>query len=151
MVREGGHAAGGAGIDLLAAAMLNHATGSFEVRVQPLPSAPADGLMRMSIEKVIHGGLEATSKGEMLSAGNPKAGAAGYVAMEMVTGKLDGKNGSFALQHIGTLDASGQNLEVAVVPGSGTGELQGIAGRFAITIASGLHTYEFDYTLAEDN
>jgi hypothetical protein len=65
--------------------------------------------MRMSIEKVIHGGLEATSKGEMLSAGNPKAGAAGYVAVEMVTGKLDGKNGSFALKHTGTMDASGQN------------------------------------------
>jgi hypothetical protein len=107
--------------------------------------------MRMSIEKVIHGGLEATSKGEMLSAGNPKAGAAGYVAMEMVTGKLDGKSGSFALQHTGTMDASGQNLEIAVVPGSGTGELKGLAGRFAITIASGLHSYGFDYTLAEDN
>ena len=53
----------------------------------------------------------------------------GDVAMEMVTGKLDGKSGSFALQHVGTMDASGQNLEISVVPGSGTGELIGIAAR----------------------
>ena len=82
----------------------------------------------MSIEKVIHGGPEATSKGEMLSAGNPKGGAAGYVAMEMVTGKLDGKNGSFALQHIGTMDVSGQDLQIAVVPAPAPVK-SGIAGR----------------------
>ncbi len=122
------------------------AQGTFTVKLQPLPAQP-DGLMRMGIDKVIHGGLEATSKGEMISAGNPKAGTAGYVAMETVSGTLGGKSGTFALQHNGTMDASGQRLAITVVPGSGTGELVGLAGTFALTIADGQHSYRLAYTL----
>jgi hypothetical protein len=33
------------------------------------------------------------------------------------------------------------------VPGSGTGQLKGIAGTLTIIIASGKHSYTFDYTL----
>ena len=110
---------------------------------------PAEGLGRFSINKEIHGDLEATSKGEMFSAGNPRAGAAGYVAIEMVTGTLGGKQGSFALQHLGTMDASGPKMQVTVVPGSGTGELQGIAGTFTIHNDKVAHSYDFDYTLPE--
>ena len=127
--------------------MTQHAHGTFDVKVQPLTPAPAEGLMRMSIDKVIHGDLEGESKGEMLSGGNLKAGTAGYVAMEAVTGKLDGRTGSFALQHNATMDASGQKMQITVVPGSGTGELAGIAGTFTIIIANGHHSYTFDYTL----
>jgi Protein of unknown function (DUF3224) len=105
---------GGEGLDRF----MNSASGTFEVKVLPLVSPPAKGLMRMSVNKQVHGGLEATSTGEMISGGNLKAGFAGYVAMEMVTGKLDGKSGSFALQHVGTMDASGKNLQILVVPGS---------------------------------
>lgn len=128
--------------------MLHHARGTFQVKMQPLPSPPAEGLMRMSIDKDIRGDLEATSRGEMLSAGNPEAGEAGYVAMEMVTGTLGGMRGSFALQHTATMDAGGQNMQIKVTPGSGTGELKGIAGTFTITIADGLHSYDFEYTLS---
>jgi len=103
----------------------------------------------MSIEKVIHGDLEATSKGEMLSAGNPQSGAAGYVALELVTGVLAGRRGSFALQHSGTMSpATGSKMEVIVTPGSGTGELTGLTGQFVITVANG-HSYDFAYTLPE--
>ena len=129
------------------ATITHHARGTFEVKVQPLAPAPADGLMRMSIDKTIHGGLEATTKGEMISGGDPKAGAAGYVAMEVVTGTLDGKSGSFALQHSATMDASGQRSDIKVVPGSSTGELKGLAGSFTIVIAEGRHSYDFEYTL----
>lgn len=79
--------------------MTNHARGTFTVDVQPLTPPPAEGLSRFSINKQIHGDLEAATKGEMFSAGDPKQGAAGYVAIEMVTGTLKGKTGSFALQH----------------------------------------------------
>jgi hypothetical protein len=129
------------------ASTMHHAHGTFEVKVQPLTPAPAEGLMRMSIDKQIHGDLEATSKGEMLSGGDPKAGAAGYVAMEVVTGKLDGKSGSFALQHLATMDAGGQKMQISVVPGSSTGELKGITGVFTIVIANGQHSYDFEYAL----
>jgi hypothetical protein len=129
--------------------MTYHAHGTFTVDIQPLTPAPAEGLGRFSIDKQIHGDLEATSKGEMLSGGDPKQGEAGYVAIEVVTGTLAGKHGSFALQHSATMDRSGYKMTVIVVPGSGTGELKGIAGTFTIHIEKGQHSYDFDYTLPE--
>lgn len=129
--------------------MPHHAHGTFAVKVQPLAPAPADGIARYSIDKEIHGDLEATTKGEMLAGGDLRAGTAGYVAMELVTGTLAGKHGSFALQHSATMDASGQKMLVIVVPGSGTGELKGIAGVFTIVIANGQHSYDFEFTLPE--
>ncbi len=51
----------------------------------------------MSIDKQFHGDLDGTSKGEMLSAGTDVKGSAGYVAMERVTGTLNGRRGSFVL------------------------------------------------------
>jgi hypothetical protein len=74
---------------------------------------------------------------------------AGYVAIEVVTGTLNGKQGSFALQHFATMDASGPKMQVVVVPGSGTGELKGMAGTFTNRIENGQHLYEMDYTLPE--
>jgi hypothetical protein len=77
--------------------MKHHARGSFTVAILPLSPAPADGLNRYSINKEIHGDLEATTKGEMFSGGDPKQRVAGYVAIEVVTGTLQGKRGSFAM------------------------------------------------------
>ena len=124
-----------------------HARGTFTVSVKPLTPPPAEGLGRFSIDKEIHGDLEANTKGEMYSAGDPKQGMAGYVAIEVVSGTLSGKQGSFALQHMATMDQSGPKMQIAVVPGSGDGELQGIAGTFSIQIENGKHHYDLDYTL----
>lgn len=128
-------------------AMTQHAHGTFTVAVAPLTPAPADGVSRFSINKILHGDLEATTTGEMFSGGDPKQGFAGYVAIEVVTGTLQGKRGSFALQHMATMDANGRKMTVVVVPGSGTGELKGIAGTFAIEIANGQHSYDLEYEL----
>jgi hypothetical protein len=127
--------------------MTQHAHGTFTVDLKPLTPAPAEGLARFSSNKQIHGDLEATSQGEMLSGGDPKQGAAGYVAIELVTGTLAGKHGSFALQHSATMDQNGNKMTVIVVPGSGTGELKGIAGTFTIHIEKGQHSYDFEYTI----
>ncbi len=129
--------------------VIHHAQGIFTVNVKPISPAPAEGLARFSINKQIHGDMEATTQGEMLSGGDPKQGMAGYVAIERVTGTLAGKHGSFALQHMATMDANGPQMTVIVVPGSGTGELKGIAGMFVIHIENGKHAYELDYTLPE--
>ena len=129
--------------------MTHHAIGTFTVDVHPLTPAPAEGLSRFSIDKQIHGDLEATSKGEMFSGGDPKQGAAGYVAIELVTGALKGQKGSFALQHSATMDKSGSKMSVIIVPGSGTGELKGIAGTFEIKIANGQHSYDLEYTFSK--
>lgn len=126
---------------------MHHAHGTFAVEMKPLPNPPAEGLSRYSLKKQIHGDLEGTSEGEMLAGGDPQKGAAGYVAIEMVKGTLNGKLGAFALQHFATMDAAGPKMTITVVPGSGSGELAGIAGTFTITIEKGQHFYEFDYTL----
>ena len=55
----------------------------------------------MSLDKRFHGELEATSRGEMLSAGTSVKGSAGYVAIERVEGTLEGRSGTFVLQHNG--------------------------------------------------
>jgi hypothetical protein len=125
----------------------HHAHGTFTVTMQPQTPAPADGLARFSLDKQVHGDLEGTSKGEMISGGDPKQGVAGYVAMEVFTGTLAGKHGSFALQHSATMNGSDRKMDIQVVPGSGTGELKGIAGTFTITFPNGGHAYDFEYTL----
>ncbi len=128
--------------------MPHHARGTFEVKMQPITPPDVPGVARFSIDKTIHGDLEATTKGEMYTAGDPKAGTAGYVAIESVTGKLDNKTGGFVLQHFATMDSSGRDMIVKVVPGSGTGELKGISGTFTIIIADGKHSYDLEYQLA---
>jgi hypothetical protein len=103
----------------------------------------------MSLDKQFHGDLEATSKGEMLTAMTEVKGSAGYVAIERVSGTLHGRTGSFVLLHRGIMTGGGQELSLTVVPDSGSGELVGLAGKMQIKIVEGKHFYEFEYTLAE--
>ncbi|MEO6297919.1 MAG: DUF3224 domain-containing protein, partial [Dokdonella sp.] len=70
-----------------------------------------------------------------------------YVALERVSGMLHGRQGSFVLQHSGTMDRGAPTLSVSVVPDSGTGDLTGLSGSMQIVIAEGgAHSYLFDYT-----
>jgi len=130
----------------------HHASGPFEVKLAPQTTTDPDNanFARMSIDKQFHGDLEGTSKGEMLSAMTATKGSAGYVAMEKVTGTLNGRSGSFVLQHNATMNRGAPQLSITVVPDSGTGELEGISGKMDIKIApDGKHSYEFDYTLPQ--
>jgi hypothetical protein len=124
-------------------------SGEFQIKLQPMDfyAKGNDGINfgRMSIDKTFSGDLEATSKGEMLSAMTTTKGSAGYVAIEQVIGSLAGKKGSFVLQHFGTMNRGKDNLVLEVVPDSGSGELVGISGKMSIKIENGLHFYEFEY------
>ncbi len=123
------------------------ATGPFDVEVKPDTSVAAS-YGRMTLSKHYHGALEATADGEMLTGGDPKAGTAGYVAIERVEGTLDGRAGAFQLMHWGTMDGGKFELKVGVVPGSGTGALAGITGTMTIEIAAGgKHSYALVYEL----
>ena len=110
-------------------------------------TAAKTAIGRMSLDKVYSGQLEATSQGEFLSAMGSVKGSAGYVAMERVTGTLEGKAGSFVLQHTGTMNRGAPALSVTVVPDSGSGELVGIDGTMKIDIVEGKHNYEFAYSV----
>ena len=125
--------------------MAKRASGSFEVKLVPQDSDEYIG--RMSIDKQFRGDLEATSKGEMLSASTEVEGSAGYVAMERVSGTLHGRRGTFVLQHSGTMNRGKPHLTVSVVPDSGAGELVGLTGSMTITIEDGKHSYDFEYQI----
>ena len=131
--------------------MTTRASGPFTVKMSPQPRSEGVGdpiIGRMSLAKQFSGDLEATSLGEMLAIRTDIAGSAGYVAMERVVGRLLGREGSFSLQHSGTMDRGVPRLTVTVVPDSGTGGLVGLTGKMEIHIESGEHSYTFEFVLS---
>lgn len=127
------------------------AKGAFEIVMKPAVAGEGAGRLavgRMLIDKEYSGDMVGQGQGEMLSAGNPAAGSAGYVAIEHVTAMLDGRSGSFAFQHSGVMHEGDSQLSITVVPGSGTGDLFGIQGSCKITLVERQHYYEFDYALS---
>lgn len=127
------------------------ATGEFSVKIgaPAVIQLPTDAspIGRHTIEKEYQGHLQGSAFGEMLSAGQPQAGEAAYVAIESFFGTLDGRTGGFALSHSGRMHAGGETLHISVVPGPGTGELAGIQGELAIQRESGKHRYTFSYRI----
>jgi len=127
-----------------------HARGAFDVKLTPRPADTGDksSIGQMSVAKQYHGDLDGIGTGEMLTGMTAVKDSAVYVAIERVTGTLDGRHGSFTLSHIGTMNRGAQDLRIAVVPDSGTDRLTGIAGTMSITIdKDGKHFYDFAYTL----
>jgi hypothetical protein len=130
--------------------MTDVARGAFDVKLTPQPSdrQPEDSALgRMWLDKEFHGDLEATSRGQMLTAMTDVKGSAGYVAIERVSGTLGGRAGSFVLQHTGTMARGTPSLTITVVPDSGTGELTGLSGGMTIIITDGKHSYELEYAV----
>ena len=128
---------------------MTKASGTFSVTVSPQAPDEGDtsGVGRLRLEKEFQGDLEATSKGQMLAISSAVEGSAGYVAMEQVTGTLHGKSGGFALQHFGKMTRGVPELNVAVVPDSGTGDLEGLTGKMQIIITEVKHSYDFEYEI----
>jgi hypothetical protein len=129
--------------------MPTHAKGTFEVKLTPRPPGKAESsaIGRMRIDKVFRGDLEAASQGQMLAAGTAVQGSAGYVAIEQVDGVLQGRSGTFLLQHSGAMNRGKPHLVITVVPDSGTGGLAGLAGKMTVEVADGKHSYDLEYTL----
>lgn len=132
--------------------MTTSAKGAFTVKMNPQPWSEGSvdhSLGRFLLDKQYQGDLEATSQGQMLSAGSGAQGSSGaYVALEKVTGTLQGRKGSFILYHVGVMTGGMPDLKINVVPGSATDDLHGLAGTMTIQIADGKHSYDFSYTLA---
>jgi hypothetical protein len=127
--------------------------GSFEVTLTPLSNAEVSShplLGRMLLVKKFAGDLVADARGQMLSAGTSTRGSACYVAIDHVTGTLAGRQGSFLLQHCGSMNRGEPSLAIHVVPDSGTEGLTGLTGKLAINIVDGKHFYDFDFQLPED-
>jgi hypothetical protein len=128
--------------------MANNAKGTFDVKLTPEQDASGESVVgRMTIDKQFHGDIEGTSKGLMVMAGTAVQGSAGYVALEKVSASIDGKSGTFYLQHHGIMNRGEGQLSVMVIPDSGTDELTGLNGSMSIKIEDGKHFYEFEYTI----
>jgi hypothetical protein len=126
------------------------AHGTFTVDISARPHDPdTAGLGQMQLAKTWAGDLEASGHGLMLTGGDSASGTAGYVAMEVVEGRLQGRAGSFALQQFGTMREGEPHLVYEVVPGSGTGDLAGISGTLELTITDGTHHYALHYDLPD--
>jgi hypothetical protein len=127
------------------------AVGEFDVKMSPVTERSRDGLSNglFLLEKSFRGDLSAAGLGEVLTGMGSVEGAASYVAIEKITGTLNGLSGSFMLAHKASMSAAEQTMDISVVPDSGTDELQGIDGLFFIKIDAGKHFYEFDYTLGD--
>ncbi|GAA1487378.1 DUF3224 domain-containing protein [Brachybacterium sacelli] len=106
-------------------------TAAFTVDLRPgedLPGAAG----RFELTKTWTGALEGTSRGTMLTAGDPATGDAGYIASEVFEGTLQGRSGTVALQQLGTMAGGEPALEYVLVPGSGTEALAGTRGTLTI-------------------
>ena len=88
---------------------------------------PKRGLSRAEVSYAYTGEIEGTSTLVYLIA--YKADAAPVLGLERFTGAIGGHEGSCVLRHVGSQDASSVSARVEVVPGMGTGELEGLSAR----------------------
>lgn len=122
-------------------------SGPFDVKLVPQEDKDdPSGIARLLLDKAFHGELEATSRGQMLGVRTADNRSGGYVALEKVSGSLQGRSGTFYLQHYGLATRGVNTLTLQVVPDSGTGELEGLGGVMKIVIKEGgKHFYEFEF------
>jgi hypothetical protein len=128
--------------------MSTTASGTFSVALVPAAPELDGAIVRFELEKNFQGDLEGSGSGVMLSAGDPAAGSAGYVAIEVVRGTLHGHPGGFAFAQLGLMHDGAQTLHYEIVPGSGDGELAGITGVLQLSIdEDGTHRFVLTYDL----
>jgi len=124
--------------------------GHFDVKRSPqAPLELGDGTqaMHLRIDKRFEGPLSATSVVHMMAVGTAVEGSAGYVAVERLDARLEGRDGRFSMMHFGVMDRGTPSLRLEVVPDSADGALEGLRGSMRIDVTDGVHAYTFDYEL----
>jgi Protein of unknown function (DUF3224) len=108
-----------------------HATGKIDVKTyEPTTyDQPAEGpaLVRIHVVEDFSGDIEGEGVAEFLQTTRGEEEAS-FVGVERVSGGIGGKSGTFILQDQGTVKGMTVSGTWFVVPGSGTGELQGLRG-----------------------
>lgn len=125
------------------------AKGSFSVKTTNTGEVSKIGetsLGKFFVQKTFAGDLQGTSEFHMHTAGSD-SGAAAYVAIEVVTGTLHGRSGSFVLMHRGTMTKTSQQLSIIIAPELATGELKGLEGTFTINFVGKDHFYVMEYSI----
>ena len=134
-----------------AALAKEEANGTFTVNMNPQEESLSEGvtLSRELLQKKFEGELTGAANGQMLTAVSQVPTSAVYVAIDRFEGTLHGRSGSFAISHRGVMADGEQDLTIAIVPDSGTGELAGISGTMTIDIQDGKHFYSLRYELRQ--
>jgi len=105
-------------------------------------------LTRASVMKTFTGDIEGEGQVEyvMMYRGD---GSATCVGLERVVGRIGGKSGTFVLQRIGVFENGQAKESYSVIPGSATGELQGLRGDGSTAVGHGVeHPFSLNYDLA---
>jgi hypothetical protein len=130
--------------------MSERATASFDITTwdeQPYDERDGIKLSRTRVVKAFRGEIEGESTAELLMALAGEDSAA-YVGVERVTGRVNGREGSFVYLHTATAAGSDRSASWPVVAGMGTGELAGIRGQVRIdNLPDGGHVLTLDYEL----
>ncbi len=134
--------------------MTTHARGRFEITSwDEQPYDEIDGgakLTRASVTQTYHGDIEGEGKVDYLMVYDA-GGAAGFVAVERLTGRIEGRSGSIVLQGSGTFRDGTAKGTWHVVPGAGMGDLRGLRGEGGFLAGSDPHGAELtlDYEFTE--
>jgi Protein of unknown function (DUF3224) len=113
---------------------------------EPYGAAEGTELERVHISRTFSGDLEGQSTAELLIARSE--GGGGYIGHDLITGTLGGRSGAFVIQHGGIMGPEGISSTGTIVPGTGTGELEGITGEGTLLAdEDGNHTLTLDYEL----
>jgi hypothetical protein len=130
-----------------------HATAEFEVTSWDengtLEANGASKVTHASVTMDFDGDVEGTGTVEWLM-GYDDSGKATFVGLERVVGSVAGRSGTFVLRHSGTFDGKVARADLAVVPGSGTGELEGMTGTGSFEAGmgeDGTRSIDLDYEL----
>jgi hypothetical protein len=105
-------------------------------------------LSRASVTKTFTGDIEGEGQVEYLMMYRSD-GSATFVGLERVVGRIGGKTGTFVLQRIGVFENGQARESYSVIPGSATGELQGLRGDGSSAVGHGMeHPFSLSYDLA---
>ena len=101
---------------------------------------------RVSIERTFAGDLTGKSRAELLVC-SPREGVFGYAGVDVFSGTLAGRKGSFAFHHAELFENGPVRTIGFIVPGSATDALKGLQGDIAISVEGDVHnvvmTYDF--------
>jgi hypothetical protein len=104
-------------------------------------------LTRASVTKTYTGDIMGEGQVEYLMMYRSD-GSAAFVGLEQVVGRLAGKTGSFVLQRTGVFEGGLAKEVYSVIPGSATGELQGLQGEGNSAVGHGMeHPFTLNYEL----
>lgn len=106
-------------------------------------------LIRASVTQSYSGAIEAKSTIEYLMT-TFKDGTSSFIGVEEIIGELDGKSGSFLLNHKGSHEDDVAKSSFDIISDSGTGELEGITGSGHYEATHDQSTFKLFFELKEN-